>query len=124
MASLTPADEKFLAERKVLERFGMFAFPAALAIVVLVWVGLFYFVPLIVNPFHVLGRLEQHSLAPGTLTVFAVVGVIAVNGLFLLLAVLSVAGMIIASRERRYLKLIDLLKRAIDVRVKTSSNPG
>jgi hypothetical protein len=111
MTSLNAADEKFVAERRALDRVGLFVFPAALVIVVLVWVGLFYFVQLIVNPFHVLGRLEERSLAPGTLTVFAVVGVLAVNALFLLTAVLSVAGMVIARRERRYLRMIEMLKR-------------
>jgi hypothetical protein len=68
-------------------------------------------VPLIVNPFDVLGRLEQRSLAPGTLTVFAVVGVLAVNALLLLTAVAAVLGMLVARRERRYLRMIDALRR-------------
>jgi hypothetical protein len=111
MTPLNASDEKFLTARKALQRFGMFAFPAAVVLVLLIWIGLFYFVPLIVNPFHVLGRLEERSLAPGTLTVFAVVGVLAVNALFFLMAVLSVIGMLIARRERRYLRMIDLLQR-------------
>jgi hypothetical protein len=111
MTSLNASDDKFLAERKALQRFGIFAFPATAVLVVLVWICLFSFVPLIVNPFHVLGRLEQHTLEPGTLTVFAVVGVIAMNALFLLMVVLAVAGMLIARRERRYLRLIDQLKK-------------
>jgi hypothetical protein len=111
MTPLNVADEKFVTERKALERFGMFAFPAAAVLVVLVWIALFYFVPLIVNPFHVLGRLEERSLAPGTLTVFAVVGVISTNALFLLMIALSVAGIVVARRERRYIRMIDLLRR-------------
>jgi hypothetical protein len=37
--------------------------------------------------------------------------VIAMNALFLLMVVLAVAGMLIARRERRYLRLIDQLKK-------------
>jgi hypothetical protein len=118
MTSLNAADEKYLTERRALQRFGMFVFPAALVLVLLVWIGLFYFVPLIVNPFDVLGRLEQRSLAPGTLTVFAVVGVLAVNALFFLMAALSVIGMALARRERQYLRIIEQLQRAPDPRAR------
>jgi protein-S-isoprenylcysteine O-methyltransferase Ste14 len=107
MASLDPADDRFLTERRARQSFGLFAFPAAIVIICLVWLGLFSFVPLLVNPFDVLGRLEQGTLAPGTLTVFAVVGVLAMNAVFLLTIALSVLGIVIARRERRYLKLID-----------------
>ena len=111
MTSLNTADEEFLTERRALQRFGVFAFPIALAGVLLIWIALFYFVPLIVNPFHVLGRLEQRSLAPGALTVFAVIGVLAVNALFLLMTLASMIGMLIARRERRYLRMIDALRK-------------
>ena len=110
MTPLDASDDRFIAERKTRERFGMFAFPAAVVLVCLVWVGLFTFVPLLVNPFDVLGRLEKQTLAPGTLTVFAVVGVLAMNAVFLLMIALSVVGMLIARRERRYLKLIERLR--------------
>lgn len=110
MTPLDASDDRFIAERKTREGFGMFAFPAAVVLVCLVWVGLFTFVPLLVNPFDVLGKLEKQTLAPGTLTVFAVVGVLAMNAVFLLMIALSVIGMVIARRERRYLKLIDKLR--------------
>lgn len=110
MTQLDSSDEKFLADRKAVQRFGLFAFPAAVVFVALVWLGLFYFVPLLVNPFDVLGRLEMKTLAPGTLTVFAVVGVLAMNAVFLLMVALSVVGMVIARRERRYLRLVEKLR--------------
>ena len=110
MTLLDPSEDRFLTERKSRQRFGLYAFPAAIVLVCLVWVGLFSFVPLLVNPFDVLGRLERQTLAPGTLTVFAVVGVLAMNAVFLLMVALSAIGIAIARRERRYLKLIDKLQ--------------
>lgn len=110
MTTLDPSEDRFIAERKLRERFGLFVFPAAIVLLCLVWVGLFSFVPLLVNPFDVLGKLEQQTLAPGTLTVFAVVGVLAMNAVFLLMIALSALGIVIARRERRYIKLIEKLR--------------
>lgn len=110
MTPLDASDDRFLAERKSLERFGLFAFPAAIVLLCLVWLGLFTFVPLLVNPFDVLGKLETQTLAPGTLTVFAVVGVLAMNAVFLLMIALSALGIVIARRERRYIRLIEKLR--------------
>jgi protein-S-isoprenylcysteine O-methyltransferase Ste14 len=113
MTTLDSTDDRFITERKARQRFGMLAFPAAIVLVLLVWIGMFSFVPLLVNPFDVLGRLETQTLAPGTLTVFAVVGVLAMNAVFLLTIALSVLGIVIAQRERRYLKLIDKLRAPV-----------
>jgi len=110
MTPLDASDDRFISDRKLRERFGLFVFPAAIVFVCLVWVGLFSFVPMLVNPFDVLGKLEAQTLAPGTLTVFAVVGVLAMNVVFLLMIALSALGIVIARRERRYLRLIDKLR--------------
>ncbi len=110
MALLDSSDDRFINERKAAQRFGLYAFPAAVVLVALVWIGLFYFVPILVNPFDVLGRLETQTLAPGTLTVFAVVGVLAMNAVLLLMIALAVIGMLIARRERRFIKLVDKLR--------------
>lgn len=112
MTPFDAADDRFLTERRARQRFGLFAFPAAIVLLVLVWIGLFSFVPLLVNPFDVLGKLETQTLAPGTLTVFAVVGVLAMNAVFLLMIALSVVGIVIARRERKYLKLVEKLQHA------------
>lgn len=109
MPALDSSDQHFVRERESRQTFGLFAFPAAIVLVCLVWVGLFSFAPLVVNPFDVLGRLERGTLAPGTLTMFAVVGVLAMNAVFLLMLVLAASGVVLARRERRYLKLIEKL---------------
>jgi hypothetical protein len=109
MPTLDPSDERFVRERESRQTFGLFAFPAAIVLVCLIWAGLFYAVPLVVNPFDVLGRLERGTLAPGSLTMFAVVGVLAMNVVFLLMLVLAASGVMLARRERRYLKLIEKL---------------
>jgi hypothetical protein len=65
---------------------------------------------MLVNPFDVLGRLETQTLAPGRLTIFVVVGALAMNAVFLLMIALCALGIVIARRERRYLRLIDKLR--------------
>lgn len=110
MTQLDASEDRFLNDRKTRQRFGLFAFPAAIVLLCLVWLGLFSFVPMLVNPFDVLGKLETQTLAPGTLTVFAVVGVLAMNAVFLLMIALSVFGIVIARHERRYLRMIDKLR--------------
>lgn len=110
MTPLEPSDDRFIGERKARERFGLFVFPAAIVFVCLVWAGLFSFVPMLVNPFEVISKLETQTLAPGTLTMFVVVGALAMNVVFFLMVALSVLGIVIARRERRYLRLIDKLR--------------
>lgn len=110
MTALDPSEDRFISERKTRERFGLFVFPAAIVFVCLVWAALFSFVPMLVNPFEVISKLETQTLAPGTLTMFVVVGALAMNVVFLLMVALSVLGIVIARRERRYLKMIDRLR--------------
>lgn len=109
MPNLDSSDERFVRERESRQAFGLFAFPAAIVLVCLIWAGLFYFAPLVVNPFDVLGRLERGTLEPGTLTMFAVVGVLAMNAVFVLMLVVAGSGVALAWRERRYLRLIEKL---------------
>jgi len=108
MASLARADLAFIEQRRAQRRTGLFLLPAALALVALVWVGLLVWAPLLLNPRHVLGAIEQHALEAGTLTLYAVAATLLANTVLLLLVVLLVALMRCAYMERRLLRIVQV----------------
>jgi hypothetical protein len=100
------SDLLFVERRKARRIMGLYVLPAALLSLVLAWAAFFLFWPLSVNPFTVVGRIEQRLFEPGTLTMYAVSATVLMNVVFALLAAMLVLAMVWASHERRYLKLV------------------
>src|SRR4051794_6790595 len=100
-------DNLFLERRKARRSVGLFMFPLALAAVVGSWAALFVFWPLAVNPFTVVGQIEQQTFEPGTLTMYAVSATVLMNVVLALISVGLIFGMLWARHERRYHKLLE-----------------
>lgn len=81
--------------------------PVVLAGLLALWVALFLFWPISVNPFTVVGRIEQRMFEPGTLTMYAVTATVLMNVILALLVGFVAFAMVWARRERRYLKLLE-----------------
>jgi hypothetical protein len=100
-------DHLFLERRKARRSVGLVMFPVALAVVVGGWVALFTFWPLAVNPFTVVGQIEQQAFEPGVLTMYAVTATVLMNVVLALIAIGLLLGIAWARHERRYQKLLD-----------------
>jgi hypothetical protein len=100
-------DRLFIEQRKAGRKTGLIVLPIVLAGLIALWVSLFLFWPISVNPFTVVGRIEQRAFEPGTLTMYAVTTTVLMNVILALLVVGVLLGMVWARRERRYLKLLD-----------------
>jgi hypothetical protein len=102
----TQSDLIFLERRKARRSVGLYLLPVALLGLVLAWGAFFVFWPISVNPYTVVGRIEQRLFEPGTLTMYAISATVLMNVVFALLALILVLAMVWASHERRYLKLV------------------
>jgi hypothetical protein len=107
MASLHARDQTFLDQRKARRSVGLIAFPVALAAVLGAWTCLYLFWPLAVNPFTVVGQIEQQTFEPGTLTMYAVSATVLMNVVLALVALGLTLGILWARHERRYQKLLE-----------------
>ena len=106
MSSPSPADRRFLDSRRTRTHIGLYVLPALLGLVVAVWVGLFAWWPLAINPMHAAVYFEGVAIEKGTLTRYAIVLTVVVNMLLLSVGVAVVYGILWARSERRYLKLL------------------
>ncbi|MGE0452596.1 MAG: hypothetical protein AB7O37_04630 [Vicinamibacteria bacterium] len=106
-------DRQFVELRRTLNRFGSLALWGGLGLVLLAWIAFHLFFPLLVNPYALLGRLESRALETGSVTTLAMVGQIALNLVFLMLTALCAFTLAWAWQERRYLRIVDKLSRAV-----------
>jgi hypothetical protein len=113
MPSLTDSDRLFVEQRRSRKHMGLYVLPAFLVLLAVVWVGLFLWWPLSINPNAVLGAAEMGviSCGSGALSRYALSATVLVNVLLFLLAACCVVGIARAGRERRYLRLIDRLTK-------------
>lgn len=88
---------------------GLIIFPVTLAVILGGWVALFTFWPLAVNPFTVVGQIEQQTFEPGVLTMYAVTATVLMNLVFALISVGLILGIAWARHERRYQRLLEQL---------------
>jgi ABC-type sulfate transport system permease component len=107
MATGLSPDQLFLERRKLRRSVGLYTLPAALVGLVVAWGCLFVFWPLAVNPFEVVGQIEQRTFEPGALTMYAVTATVLMNVVFALLAGALITGIAWARHERRYQKLLE-----------------
>jgi hypothetical protein len=96
----------FLAARASRRNIGLIVLPAALIALVVLWGTLFVYVPLAVNPWTVIGRIEQQTFEPGTLTMYAIICTVLVNVVIAMLCAFLVLAIAWARHERRYHKLL------------------
>jgi hypothetical protein len=107
--ALDAADRRYIERRREMNRLGQIGLWVALPAVVVAWVALFVWFPLLVNPFELLRRLEARSIEAGTLTTMAIAGQIAWSVVFFLLILILYLVLVWAFQERRLLKLVDKL---------------
>lgn len=72
----------------------------------LLYAYLFFFTPLLANPFHVMQRLEQGELDKTTTELMAMLLPIVTTTLFLMLLVFLVLGYAIFANEKKYQQII------------------
>jgi hypothetical protein len=108
-------DRQFLERRRSLNRFGNLALWGGLVLVLVAWVAFHVLFPLLVNPYALLGRLESKALETGSVTTLAMVGQLALNLVFLMLTALCAFTLGWAWQERRYLRIVDKLSRAVRI---------
>lgn len=111
MSQLSPADRRFLEQRRLRTHVGMYLLPAALGAIVALWVGLFAWWPIAVNSRHAWSFFEGRMIPAGTVTTYAITVTVLVNVLLLVLCVALLIGILWARSERRYLKVLAQLER-------------
>lgn len=107
MNSVPQRDHQFLERRKARRSVGLIMFPIALTVVLGGWVALFTFWPLAVNPFTVVGQIEQQTFEPGVLTMYAVTATVLMNVVLALITAGLILGIAWARHERRYQRLLE-----------------
>lgn len=111
MAQISNADRLFIETRRTRKHVGLYVLPALLALMVLVWGGLYVWWPLAVNPKAIWGAQEAGTLTcgSGSLSTYATTAAVLVNLVFALLGAMFVLGIAWARSERRYLRLLGRL---------------
>jgi hypothetical protein len=104
--TLSDGDMRFLERRRGRTHVGLYVLPAFLLFLLGLWVGLFYWWPLAINPIHAAVHYEGSLVEKGTVTTYAIIGAVLLNALLLALALAVTFGMLWARTERRYLKLL------------------
>lgn len=109
MAQLSESDQRFLAQRRARKHTGLLVVTGVLALVICVWIALFFWWPMSVNPKAIWGAQEREELVcgSGNLTSYAVGAAVLANVAFTLLCVALVTRIAWARSERRYIKMID-----------------
>jgi hypothetical protein len=108
---LTKSQERFLAQRKFLSKFGFWSGIVVFFALVLLVVYMYFKHPLLANPYYVIGYLETNSLPTSTLSVLATIGslffltICSILGIFILFFLLAVRN------ERKLIKIIDILQK-------------
>jgi hypothetical protein len=75
-----------------------------------VWIGLFSWWPLAINPMHAAIYYEGMVIEKGTVTTYAITVAVLLNALLLLLSAAVTLALLWARSERRYLKLLARLR--------------
>jgi hypothetical protein len=99
---------------------GLYVLPGALVALVVAWGALYALWPISVNPYAVVGRIEQQLFEPGTLTMYAITATVLLNVVFALLVAFLIVSIAWARHERRYLKLIEQQSKEDPAKAPTS----
>jgi hypothetical protein len=107
--SLSDAERRFLERRRERTHIGLFLLPLALLLLLAVWVGLFVYWPLAINPVHAAVHYQGRTLEPSTITTYAVVVAVLLNVLLFAIGLAVLFAVLWARSERRYLRLLGRL---------------
>lgn len=110
--TLSDGDLRFLERRRSRTHVGLYVLPALLALVIGVWIGLFSWWPLAINPVHAAIHYEGMAIEKGTVTTYAIAAAVLLNALLLAIACAVAFGLLWARSERRYLRLLARLRTA------------
>jgi hypothetical protein len=111
---LTEKDQKFLAARRKAVRLGRPVFVVLLFLFLGVYGYLWFRVPLLANPFHVLGAIEQNALADTTLQTLAVLCPLCFLMAWFLVVLAVVLLLSLLQTERRYLGIVERASEGVN----------
>jgi hypothetical protein len=104
--SLSESDLRFLERRRGRSHVGLYVLPGLLVLLLGLWIGLFSWWPLAINPMHAAIYYEGMVIEKGTVTTYAITVAVLLNALLLVLSAALVFALFWARSERRYLKLL------------------
>lgn len=104
--TLSDADRRFLERRRERTHVGLYVLPLVLLGVVALWILLFVYWPLAINPLHAAIHFEGQSVEKGTLTTYAITVTVLLNVLLLAVGFAVCFAVLWARSERRYLRLL------------------
>lgn len=109
---LNEKQNRYLQKRQATLKAWKYAGPLMLIGVIGFVIYLFTAVPLLINPFEILSRLESGTLGISSMEVIAVIlPIMSLLVCFLLLVIIALMHSAI-SNEKRYLDIIEILRRA------------
>jgi ABC-type spermidine/putrescine transport system permease subunit I len=104
--TLSERDRRFLERRRERTHVGLFVLPLVLLGFVALWVTLFIYWPLAINPMYAAMHYEGQVVEKGTLTTYAITVTILLNVLLLAVSLAVCFAVLWARSERRYLRLL------------------
>lgn len=107
---LSEGDLRFIERRRGRMHMGLYVLPALLVVLLGVWIGLFSWWPLAINPMHAAIYYEGMVIQKGTVTTYAITVAVLLNALLLICAVALTVSLLWARSERRYLRLLGRLR--------------
>jgi len=108
--TLSEGDQRFIERRRGRTHMGLYVLPALLVVLLGVWIGLFSWWPLAINPMHAAIYYEGMVIQKGTVTTYAITVAVLLNVLLLICAVALSVSLLWARSERRYLRLLARLR--------------
>ncbi len=108
--TLSEGDLRFIERRRGRTHMGLYVLPALLVVLLGVWIGLFSWWPLAINPMHAAIYYEGMVIQKGTVTTYAITVAVLLNVLLLICAVALTVSLLWARSERRYLRLLARLR--------------
>ena len=106
--TLSDAERRFLERRRERTHIGLYLLPLALLLLLAVWIGLFVYWPLAINPVHAAVHYQGRN-EPGALTTYAVIVAVLLNVLLFAIGLAVLFAVLWARSERRYLRLLGRL---------------
>lgn len=104
--TLSDRDRRFLERRRERTHVGLYVLPLVLLGFVALWVTLFVYWPLAINPMYAAVHYEGQTAEKGTLTTYAITVTILLNVLLLAVSLAVCFAVLWARSERRYLRLL------------------
>ena len=108
---LTQSQEKFLAQRRLFSKLGLWVGMVTLLILIIFVVYMYLKQPLLANPYYIMAQINNNSLPVSTLSFLAILGASTILIVSFIFGVVLLFFILAGRNERKLINIIDTLQK-------------